>query len=143
VREIAFWDTSALVPLCVRQSTTANAIALYRTHGAVVWWTTPVELASALARLVRMKRINATDCAKARKLADVLSDSWSVIQPTDVVRAKALRLVDQHDLRAADSLQLAASLEWCEDVPKGRLFLTADERLREAALQVGFEAKQM
>jgi uncharacterized protein len=143
VREIAFWDTSALVPLCVRQSTTANAIALYRTHGAVVWWTTPVEIASALARLVRMKRINATDCAKARKLADVLSDSWSVIQPTDVVRAKALRLVDQHDLRAADSLQLAASLEWCEDVPKGRLFLTADERLREAALQVGFEAKQM
>ena len=141
MREIAFWDTSALVPLCVRQSTTANAIALYRTHGAVVWWTTPVELASALARLVRMKRINATDCAKARKLADVLSDSWSVIQPTDVVRAKALRLVDQHDLRAADSLQLAASLEWCEDVPKGRLFLTADERLREAALQVGFEAK--
>jgi len=143
VREIAFWDTSALVPLCVRQSTTANAIALYRTHGAVVWWTTPVEIASALARLVRMKRINATDCAKARKLADVLSDSWSVIQPTDVVRAKALRLVDQHDLRAADSLQLAASLEWCEDVPKGRIFLTADERLREAALQVGFEAKQM
>ena len=143
MREIAFWDTSALVPLCVRQSTTANAIALYRTHGAVVWWTTPVEIASALARLVRMKRINATDCAKARKLADVLSDSWSVIQPTDVVRAKALRLVDQHDLRAADSLQLAASLEWCEDVPKGRLFLTADERLREAALQVGFEARQM
>ena len=143
MREIAFWDTSALVPLCVRQSTTANAIALYKTHGAVVWWTTPVEIASALARLVRMKRINATDCAKARKLADVLSDSWSVIQPTDVVRAKALRLVDQHDLRAADSLQLAASLEWCEDVPKGRLFLTADERLREAALQVGFEAKQM
>jgi predicted nucleic acid-binding protein len=143
VREIAFWDTSALVPLCVRQSTTANAIALYKTHGAVVWWTTPVEIASALARLVRMKRINATDCAKARKLADILSDSWSVIQPTDVVRAKALRLVDQHDLRAADSLQLAASLEWCEDVPKGRLFLTADERLREAALQVGFEAKQM
>ncbi len=143
MREIAFWDTSALVPLCVRLSTTANAIALYRTHGAVVWWTTPVEIASALARLVRMKRINATDCAKARKLADVLSDSWSVIQPTDVVRAKALRLVDQHDLRAADSLQLAASLEWCEDVPKGRLFLTADERLREAALQVGFEAKQM
>ena len=143
MREIAFWDTSALVPLCVRQSTTANAIALYRTHGAVVWWTTPVEIASALARLVRMKRINATDCAKARKLADVLSDSWSVIQPTDVVRAKALRLVDQHDLRAADSLQLAASLEWCEDVPKGRIFLTADERLREAALQVGFEAKQM
>jgi len=143
VREIAFWDNSALVPLCVRQSMTPNAIALYRTHDVIVWWATQVEIASALARLVRTKRINASDCAKARKLANVLSDSWSVIQPSDALRAKSLRLVEQYDLRAADSLQLAAALEWCEDVPKGRVFLTADERLREAALLAGFEAKQM
>lgn len=143
MREIAFWDTSALVPLCVRQSMTPNAITLYRTHDVIVWWATPVEIASALARLVRTKRINASDCAKARKLANVLSDSWSVIQPSDTLRAKSLRLVDQYDLRAADSLQLASALEWCEDVPKGRAFLTADARLREAALLAGFEAKQM
>ncbi len=59
----AFWDTSALVPLCVRQSMTPKAVALYKTHDAVVWWTTPVEIASALARLVRMKQINPSDCA--------------------------------------------------------------------------------
>lgn len=143
VRVPAFWDTSALVPLCVRQSMTPLAVALYKTHDVVVWWTTAVEIASALARLVRMKQISPSDCAKARKLANVLSDSWSVIQPSDALRTKALQLVDRYDLRAADSLQLAAALEWCEDAPQGRIFLTTDERLREAALLTGFDAKHI
>ena len=47
------------------------------------------------------------------------------------------------DLRAADSFQLAAALEWCEDAPQGRVFLTADQKLGEAALLSGFDAKQM
>ena len=122
---------------------TPNVIALYKNHGVVVWWATPVEITSALTRLARMKQINATEYTKARKLADVLSDSWSVIQPSDALRSRALRLVERYDLRAADSLQLAAALEWCEDVPNGRVFLTADESLREAALLAGFDAKQM
>jgi hypothetical protein len=37
----AFWDTTALVPLCVRQGVTPGAIALYKVHDAVVWWATP------------------------------------------------------------------------------------------------------
>lgn len=143
MRVPAFWDTSALVPLCVRQSMTATTVALHKTYDVVVWWTVPVEIASALARLLRMKQINPADCAKARKLAGVLSDSWSVIQPSDALRAKALQLLERYDLRAADSLQLAAALEWCEGDPQGRVFLTADERLREAALLTGFDAKQI
>jgi len=38
---------------------------------------------------------------------------------------------------------LAAALEWCEDAPQGRVFLTADRRLREAAMLSGFDTKQM
>jgi predicted nucleic acid-binding protein len=136
----AFWDTSALVPLCVRQGTTPQAIALYKSCEAVVWWTTPAEIASALARLVRMKHLNSSDWAKARKLATALADAWSVIQPSDAVRAKAMQLVDRYDLRAADALQLAAALVWCEDVPQGRVFLTADQKLQEAAMLSGFDA---
>jgi hypothetical protein len=29
------------------------------------------------------------------------------------------------------ALQLAAALEWCEDIPQGRVFLAADQKLRE------------
>ena len=138
----AFWDTSALVPLCVRQGITLQTIALYKLHDTVVWWATPVEIASALARLVRMKQLNPSDWARARKLANRLADSWSVIQPSDGLRAKSTQLVERYDLRAADSFQLAAALEWCEDDPQGRVFLTADGRLREAARSSGFDAKQ-
>jgi len=51
--------------------------------------------------------------------------------------------VDRYDLRAADSLQLAAALVWCEDVPQGRAFFTADQKLGEAALLGGLDAKQI
>ena len=143
MRILAFWDTSALVPLCVRQSMTPRAIALYRIHDAVVWWATPVEIASALARLVHMKQLDSSDWTRARKLAKRLADSWSMIQPSDALRAKSAHLVDRYDLRAADSFQLAAALEWCEDAPQGHVFLTADRRLREAARFSGFDAKHM
>lgn len=142
-RVAAFWDTSALIPLCVRQSITPHAIALYKSHDMVVWWATPVEIASALARLVRMQHIDSNDCAKARKLAKNLADVWAMIQPSDSLRTRAMQLVERYELRAADSLQLAAALEWCEDAPQGRFFLTADQRLREAALLTGFDSKQI
>jgi len=139
----AFWDTSALVPLCVRQSITPSAIALYKSYEAVVWWATPVEIASALARLVRIRQLDSGQWSRAHKLAKELADVWSMIQPSDALRAKATLLVDRFDLRAADSLQMAAALEWCEDVPQGRVFLTADQKLREAAMVSGFDAKRI
>lgn len=116
---------------------------LYELHDLVVWWSTPVEIASVLARLVRMKQLDASDYPKARKLAQALGESWSVVQPSDVLRANAAELVERFDLRATDSLQLAAAFEWCERAPQGRLFLTADQKLREAALLSGFDARPM
>ncbi len=139
-RVSAFWDSSALVPLCVRQGITPRAIALYKSYDVVVWWSTPVEIASALARLVRMKQLDSADWTKASKLAKGLADSWSVMQPSHALRAKAEQLVNRLDLRAADSLQLAAALEWCENAPHGHVFLTADQKLREAASHNGFDA---
>jgi uncharacterized protein len=140
-RVLAFWDSSALVPLCVRQSATPRAIAFYKNYEVVIWWATSVEIASALARLMRMKQLDSKQLKKAHKLAADLADAWFVIQPSDTLRTNAVQLVDRYDLRAADSLQLAAALEWCEGVPRDRVFLTADQRLREAALLQGFDAK--
>ena len=104
---------------------------------------TPVEIASALARLKRMKAIDSLDWAKATNLAKELSKLWSVIQPSERVRATSIELVDRFDLRAADSLQLGATLEWCEYAPQDRVFLTADQTLRDAAILAGFDAKQL
>jgi predicted nucleic acid-binding protein len=140
-RTSAFWDASALVPLCIVQGATPSVVTLYKSYPAVVWWATPVEIASALARLLRTREINSSECANARQVAAALADEWSVIQPSNALRDHAMRLVDRYDLKAADAMQLAAALEWCEDVPRGEIFLTADQKLREAAVLSGFDGK--
>ncbi len=142
-RVLAFWDTSALVPLFLRQSSTQLVMKLYKVHNVVVWWSTPVEIASAAARLLRIGQISTDDFAKARRLAKEFFASWSVVAPSDAVRATAIRLVERYDLRAADSLQLAAALQWCEDAPQGRIFLTGDRKLHDAALLSGFDTRQI
>jgi len=68
----------------------------------------------------------------------ILADSWSLIEPSNILRSKAVQLVERYDLRAADSVQLAAALAWCEDAPQGRVFLAVDQKLREAARLTGF-----
>jgi len=127
----------------VRQVATPRVILLYKTYETVIWWATPVEIATALARLVRVNQLDAQEWAKAVNLAKRLAEWWSVIQPSDALRATSMQLVDRYDLRAADSFQLAAALEWCEYAPEGRVFLTTDHRLKEAALLSGFDAKKM
>src|SRR5260370_5739418 len=138
---IVFWDATALVPLCVEQRITPRVASLYKGYRAVVWWATPVEIASALARLVRTREISTSEWAKARQVAVALADEWSVVQPAEALRDHATRLVERYDLKAADAMQLAAALEWCDKVPRGEVFLTADQKLREAAVLSGFDGR--
>lgn len=139
----AFWDASALVPLCVRQGTTPHAVSFHNSYGVVVWWATPVEIESAFARLARMGQLDPIEWIAARKLAAALADAWWVVQPSDALRSQATLLVNRHRLRAADALQLAAALEWCENAPQGRVFVAADRALLQAAVTSGFEGKPL
>jgi len=108
-----------------------------------VWWAAPVEIASALARLLRINQITVDAWNKGKNLAARLADLWLVVQPTDKVQVRAAHLVDFYDLRAADCFQLSAALDWCDDAPKGRIFLSADRSLREAALLCGFDCPRL
>ena len=48
-----------------------------------------------------------------------------------------------HELRAADSQQLAAALTCCQQRTKKRDFLFADERLSKAAASAGFSVLKL
>jgi predicted nucleic acid-binding protein len=109
----------------------------------VVWWATPVEIASALRRLVRMKQLTPDDWVTSRRLALDLAESWRIVQPSNALRANATQLVERYDLKAADALQLAAAMDWCEGAPRGEVFLTGDQRLREAAILSGFSGERI
>lgn len=136
---LAFWDTSAIVPLCCHQSQTSEAHKAVRLYGRqVVWWATPIEAVSSLERLSRQGDLSTKDRTQAFARLNYLRDRWNEIQPVDEVRDLAERLLRVHKLRAADALQLAAALVWCSNQPRGRHFIGADDRLAEAAEIEGF-----
>lgn len=135
----AFWDTSALVPLCCFQPQSAQARQAARTYSRqIVWWATVVEAVSSLNRLTREGTLNLKESRQAFARLDYLRDRWNEIQPTEEVRDRAERLLRIHKLRAADALQLAAALVWCGDRPQGRPLIGADGHLSEAAGAEGF-----
>ena len=134
-----FWDASAIVPLCTKERWTERLKALLREDGAVtVLWTTSVELASALARRWRDRKLSRDADERARARADMLATGWNTIGPTRELKEQAMRLLRVHPLRAGDALQLGAALVWAENRPAGREFLSLDPRLREAAQREGF-----
>src|SRR6266480_4498382 len=104
----------------------------------VVWWGSPVEVHSAIARLHRSGNPKDVEKQGALSRLDLLSRGWREILPGDHVRDLAQRLLDTHELRAADSQQLAAALTWCQQRPARRDFICADQQLSKAATADGF-----
>jgi uncharacterized protein len=137
--EPAFWDSSSLVPLCVKQRGTPNAHALSQQYSMIVWWAAPVEIRGAFARLLRMSQLTSSEHVGAQIRLVELHSKWREISPEKPLRDQAERLVDRFPLRAADALQLAAALAWCSGHPRDRAFISADAHLLDAALQLGFQ----
>ncbi|MBM4355610.1 MAG: type II toxin-antitoxin system VapC family toxin [Deltaproteobacteria bacterium] len=134
-----FWDASALVPLVVREPRTRGMQKLaVRDPELVLWWGTPVECSGALCRLVRDAVMTERERRKAAALLDEVFAAAAEILPTADLRARAVRLLSVHPLRAADSLQLAAALAWCHESPAGAEFVCLDSRLSRAAAREGF-----
>ncbi len=135
-----YWDSSAILPLCVRETPTDFVRHLIdRDRQMAVWWGTLVECESALAR--RRRQGGWTDIADREgriQLLD-LASAWHSIDPSAAVRDRAVRLVRVHPLTAADAFQLAAALMWGGGDPvAGMEFVTLDERLARAARLEGF-----
>jgi predicted nucleic acid-binding protein len=134
-----FWDSSALVPLLAAQAHTPFAEALFHDDPQlVVWWGSPVECASAIARLDREGGIAPPATRAALERLRALGGVWDEVQPIPRVREIAQRLLRAHLLRAGDALQLAAALVTAAEQPADLSFVCLDRRLAEAADREGF-----
>ena len=139
---MAFWDASAIIPLCCSQPATAQGRRLQREFKRiVVWWGTPIEARSAFARLVREGQLTADERVKAIQLLRQLRVEWDEILPSEKVRTLAEDLPDSHVLRAGDAVQLAAALVWCRERPARRPLIALDDRLRTTAAALGFSVR--
>lgn len=133
-----FWDTSGLVPLLLEQAATAEVGALLSEDPEIaVWWGTPVECASAAARLRREERLTVDEEERVLELLDSLRASWLEIVPSEEVRDQAVRMLRVHGLKAADAFQLAAARVWAGSMDRLEL-VTYDDRLALAARLEGF-----
>ncbi len=134
-----FWDSSAILPLCITETMTSTVRdAVISDPHMVVWWGTRVECISALARRLREGTIGAAAMEQVRLLLAELARHWHEVLPTETLRQRAERLIMVHPLRAADSLQLAAALAWTQEEPNGALMACLDQNLRIAATKEGF-----
>ena len=134
-----FWDSSAVVALLVDEPQHRRSLAELKDDDAMlVWWATPVECVSALARHVREDLMSADDFAAANGRLQVLAEQWHEVLPTNAVRSVAERMLRVHVLRAADALQLAAATIAAERDPPTLELVSLDERLNAAALKEGF-----
>ena len=137
--EIAFWDTSAALPLCCSQIFTTQSKKWLRKYPKIViWWGTSVEINSGLARLKRGGHLTDKETIKALRLWQKLRKTCRIVSPVERVIELANDLPENYGLRALDSFQLAAALVWCQEKPRRRPFVTADERLAKAAEKAGF-----
>jgi predicted nucleic acid-binding protein len=137
-----FWDSSAIIPLCLKEKASEAVKGLMKDdENIVVWWTTYIECLSALSRRQRERVLTSGDAAKARAVLSALAAAWSEVQPTELVRLRAERLLSIHPLRAVDALQLAAALVWAQETPRGLDFVCLDQNLRESSLKEGFSIK--
>ena len=134
-----FWDSSALVPLVVDETTTSSMRRLLASdRDVVIWMMTSVELLSALGRVGRTSQALADLLPGVRADVMDLVTRCATVTDVDGVRRRAERFVGVHPLAAADALQLAAAMLASGDRPETLEFVTLDQQLARAAKLEGF-----
>ena len=114
-----FWDSSAIIPLCLKEQMSETVKSLIKSdEDLVVWWATRVECSSALSRRRREGVLSISAETKAKTILSTLSAERSEIQPSELVRQRAERLLAIHPLRSADTFQLAAALIWAQEATR-------------------------
>jgi len=137
---VRFWDTSAVVPLLIKQSASAKADHWYAEDpGIAIWTLATVEIVSALWRLRRDKSLTEANVRAAELRSEELASASYIVADIDSVKNLAARLLRVHALRAADALQLGAALIWAGAQPQGKTLHTLDERLALAGRREGFD----
>jgi predicted nucleic acid-binding protein len=134
-----FWDSSALVPLLVPEDSSASLTRHIRSDSTpTIWWASPVECRSAIHRRHREGVVSDALLGEALRRLTRLIEAVDAVAATEEVRGRAGHMLATHPLRAADALQLAAALSWCEGSTAGQSFVCLDRRLRDAAGREGF-----
>ena len=138
-----FLDSTAFVKLFVQEDGTEAIIRLMEAtedNRKLISAGTPLEVYAALKRRERVGGISAEDSDAARTILRVEA-ARMVQQPLNPAVLEAARqLLDRHELRSAEALQLGAAVV-AREMFQGMeiIFVSADQRLLDAAKSEHFE----
>lgn len=138
-----FLDSTAFVKLFVQEAGTDSIIRLMEAtedNRKLISAGTPLEVYAALKRRERVGGIAAQDSEAARNILRVEA-ARMVQQPLNPAVLEAARqLLDRHELRSGEALQLGAAVV-AREMFHGMeiIFVSSDERLLEAARAEHFE----
>ena len=132
-----FLDSSALAKRYVKEVGTERVLELCRgAEEVVVSIIALPEVVSTLNRLRREGRLPQRDYDAIKQ--DVIADlaEATVIEATASILDKALACLERSPLRASDAVHIATAMEAGAD-----LFLTADRRQRQGAIDAGLKVE--
>lgn len=115
---LVYFDTSALVKLCVLETGSPLAVGLWSRADAVVTSRiADAEVRSVLGAAERIGRLDAAPAAQARARWDELWPSLTKVEVTAQIADLAGDLTDRRPLRAGDAIHLASALMFAEVAP--------------------------
>lgn len=134
-----FWDSSAIIPLVVKEAHSEYCIQAYRADCDMLIWTlSKVEIFSALCRRLRDGALGPEAFDAASRRMNALFETIYEVSAIQRVKDRAIRLLRIHPLRAADALQLAAVMVATEENAQRLPLMCFDDRLTAAARLEGF-----
>ncbi|MFV0306544.1 MAG: type II toxin-antitoxin system VapC family toxin [Desertimonas sp.] len=132
---IAYFDTSAVVPLLVQEPTTDHCTRLWDEATRIVSARLAYpEACAALARAVRMGRLTSAQMTAATAELDDVIEQIDFIEITAELAHSAGQLAQQQGLRGYDAVHLAAAVRIADD---DVVFVTGDTDLAAAARATG------
>ena len=132
---IAYFDTSAIVPLLIAEPATDDCTRLWDEASRIVGVRLVYpETCAALARAVRMRRLTSGQMATATTDLDELVQQIDHIEITDELARTAGQLAQRLGLRGYDAVHLAAAVAITD---KDVVLVTGDTDLAAAAANRG------
>ena len=136
-----YFDASALVKRYMRETGSTTVRRLLLSDTPVTSRLSEVEVASALVRRAREGVFSTAE--RDRALAAFASDLEAilVVELTEDVTAGATGLLQRHQLRAGDAIQLASSVFLQEQLGETVPFVVFDRRLTDVARLEGLDVQ--
>ena len=132
-----YFDASALVKRYVRERGSVKVRRLILSAVPATSRLSEVEVASALGRRAREGAFSVAERDRALAALETDFAAILVVELTAEITARARTLLQRHELRAGDAIQLASCLYLQEQLGEEVPIIAFDSRLTEAARREG------